>query len=67
MWAPKLAVTEALRVEGEHFIDCIVNRKLPITDGRLGLRVVELIEAASRSMRRMGETVYISHQREATA
>jgi hypothetical protein len=29
--------------------------------------VVELIEAASRSMRRMGETVYISHQREATA
>src|SRR4029077_14585129 len=23
MWAPKLAVTEALRVEGEHFLDCI--------------------------------------------
>ncbi len=27
MWAPKLAVTEALREEGEHFVDCIVNSK----------------------------------------
>jgi predicted dehydrogenase len=59
MWAPKLAMTEALRVEGEHFVDCIVNSKVPKTDGQLGLRVVELIEAASQSMRRKGETVYI--------
>jgi len=59
MWAPKLAVTEALRVEGEHFVDCIVNHKKPHTDGHLGLRVVELIEAASQSMRGRGETVNI--------
>ena len=59
MWAPKLAVTEALRVEGEHFVDCIVNNKVPKTDGKLGLRVVELIEAASKSMRGRGETVNI--------
>lgn len=59
MWAPKLAVTEALSVEGEHFVDCIANRRVPKTDGQLGLRVVELIEAASQSMRRKGETVYI--------
>lgn len=62
MWAPKLAVTEALRVEGEHFVDCIVNGKTPETDGQLGLRVVELIEAASASMRRKGETVYLHHR-----
>lgn len=61
MWAPKLAVTEALLVEGTHFIDCIENNKVPKTDGQLGLRVVELIEAASQSMRRKGETVYITH------
>ena len=59
MWAPRLAVTEALRIEGEHFVDCIVNRKTPLTDGQLGLRVVELIEAANRSMRHKGETVYL--------
>ncbi len=64
MWAPKLAVTEALRVEGEHFVDCIANNKTPLTDGKLGLRVVSLIEAASQSMRRKGETVYITHSRE---
>jgi len=66
MWAPKLSVTEALRVEGEHFVDCIVNGTTPRTDGQLGLRVVELIEAASRSMHHKGETVYIHPSREAT-
>ena len=59
MWAPKLGVTEALRVEGEHFVDCIEHGTLPRTDGQLGLRVVELIEAASQSMRRRGETVHL--------
>jgi len=59
MWAPKLDGSEALRVEGEHFVDCIEQKKASQTDGRLGLRVVELIEAATSSMRGRGETVYI--------
>ena len=62
MWAPRLAVTEALGVEGAHFIDCIEHGKTPRTDGQLGLRVVELIAAANQSMRRKGETVYITQQ-----
>ncbi len=62
MWAPRLDTTEALRIEGDHFIDCIVNNKTPQSDGRLGLRVVELIEAATSSMRGRGETVYIQRQ-----
>jgi predicted dehydrogenase len=62
MWAPRLDSTEALRVECEHFVDCIENRKSPDTDGHLGLRVVELIEAATSSMRGRGETVYIQRQ-----
>jgi predicted dehydrogenase len=59
MWAPKLAVSEALRVESEHFVDCINNKRTPMTDGHLGVRVVELIEAANRSMRCRGDTVNI--------
>jgi predicted dehydrogenase len=59
MWAPKLVGTEALRVEGEHFVDCIRNAKAPQTDGKLGLRVVEVIEAATNSMRGRGEVVYV--------
>lgn len=60
MWAPKVSMTEALRVEGEHFVDCIEHGKTPQTDGRLGLRVVELMEAAHRSMRQKGETCYLT-------
>lgn len=63
MWAPKLNETEALRLESAHFVDCIANSRTPKTDGQLGLRVVELIEATSKSMRRKvrrnGETVNI--------
>jgi len=62
MWAPKLDTAEALRVEGEHFVKCIETGATPITDGGLGLRVVELIEAATSSMRGKGETVYIQRQ-----
>jgi predicted dehydrogenase len=63
MWAPQLDTTEALRVAGEHFVDCIEEGRTPETDGQLGLRVVELIEAATSSMRGRGETVYIRRQR----
>ena len=62
MCAPKLEMTEALRIEGEHFIACIEHNKVPQTDGRLGLRVVELIEAATSSMRGRGETVYVQRR-----
>jgi predicted dehydrogenase len=67
MWAPQLDVTEALRVAGEHFIDCIEHGKTPQTGGRLGLRVVELIEAATSSMRGRGETVYVQQHQEKIA
>jgi predicted dehydrogenase len=59
MWAPKLAVTEALRVEGGQFVDAIAHAKRTETDGHLGLRVVQLIEAACDSMRNKGKTVYL--------
>lgn len=62
MWAPNVDGPEALRTACEHFLDCIDTRKRPITDGRLGLRMVEIIEAASASMRQRGKTVKIHAQ-----
>jgi predicted dehydrogenase len=59
MWAPKLAVTEALRTEGEHFVECVAHAGRSHTDGALGARVVQLIEAACESMRGKGKTVYL--------
>jgi predicted dehydrogenase len=62
MWAPQLDMTEALLVECEHFVKCVDSGQVPITGGRLGLRVVELIEAATSSMRGRGETVHLQRK-----
>jgi predicted dehydrogenase len=59
MWAPQLDLTEALQTEARHFIECIDGRKTPITDGHAGLRVVRLLEAATRSMAHQGALVPI--------
>jgi predicted dehydrogenase len=60
MWAPRLDVTEALRTEVLHFIRCIEEGAYPITDGEAGLRVVRILEAATRSMRERGRLVELS-------
>ena len=59
MWAPQLAVTEALRTETLHFLDCIEHGREPETSGESGLRIVRLLEAATASMTHNGrlETV----------
>lgn len=57
MWAPKIDVTEALRTECAHFVHCVECGETPITDGESGLRVVEVIEAATRSMRTRGQRI----------
>jgi predicted dehydrogenase len=54
MRAPKIDQTEALKVECEHFVDCIQNNKKPITDGQSGLRVVRILEAAEKSIKNDG-------------
>ena len=59
MWAPKLDQAEALRVESAHFIDCISNNKTPINDGKAGLRVVQLLEAADQSVKERGRLVQL--------
>lgn len=57
MWAPKLEMTEALRTEGLHFLHCIEQGEQPITDGYAGLRVVKILEAATKSMKDQGRLV----------
>jgi predicted dehydrogenase len=60
MWSPKLDTAEALQIEAEHFVDCIEGREKPITDGSAGLRVVQILEAASRSMAERGRPVELT-------
>ena len=59
MWAPRLDATEALLTEAFHFIDCINNGTKPETDGQAGLRLIQIVEAAERSLRDRGKLVQI--------
>lgn len=60
MWAPHLDMTEALRTEGLHFIHCIEHNERPITDGETGLQVVQILEAATKSMAKQGRLVELN-------
>jgi predicted dehydrogenase len=57
MYAPQLDVTEALKLEIQHFARCIRNGEKPITGGHAGLQVVRILESASLSMRQRGRLV----------
>jgi predicted dehydrogenase len=52
--SPYIRFEEPLRVECLHFVECITENKRPLTDGYNGLRVVEIIEAAQRSLQNGG-------------
>lgn len=54
MYAPRIDQTEALKVLVDHVADCIMNGNKPITDGESGLRVVRILEAADKSLKKGG-------------
>lgn len=56
---PKLAGGEPLRTECQHFVDCVREGKTPQSDGLDGLRVVQVLEAGSESLRQGGAPVTI--------
>jgi predicted dehydrogenase len=60
MWAPQLSLTEGLRTEALHFLDCIRTRRRPLSDGLAGLRVLRILEAASESLAQGGRPVELS-------
>jgi predicted dehydrogenase len=49
-FSPRIANVEPLRVECEHFIDCIRTGATPRSDGHNGLRVVRVLEQLQRSL-----------------
>lgn len=57
MWAPKLDTKEPLQTEVLEFIQCVEQGKRPMSDGQAGLRIVRILEAATRSMKEQGKPV----------
>jgi predicted dehydrogenase len=63
MWAPHISTKEALETEVEHFIECVRTGASPISNGLSGLRVIEVLEATSRSIADHGKPVRLKLQR----
>ena len=67
MLAPRVSAREPLRVEIEHFVECVSTGLRPLTDGVHGREVVAVLEAAHRSARDGGTSVPIQGARLALA
>jgi predicted dehydrogenase len=63
MFAPQLNVTEALGSELAEFIACVEQGTQPTANGAAGLRVVRILEAATRSMAQGGNLVELAQER----
>ena len=57
---PKIDTTEPLRAECAHFVECIRSGQTPVSDGRDGYAVVQMLEAAQESMDSDGTPIDIS-------
>jgi predicted dehydrogenase len=57
MLAPNLETEEALHLMACEFVESIVQKRQPISDGHAGYRVVRLLEAAQRSMELNGQPI----------
>ena len=61
LWAPELDASEALGHVVRAFIRSIATGVRPLTDGPAGLRVIRVLEAATRSIRLGGSPVEIKN------
>jgi predicted dehydrogenase len=59
MWSPQLEQMEALRQEMSYFVECVSSGQEPFNNGCAGLRVVQMLEAASESLSKKGALVYL--------
>ena len=59
MWAPKVDVNEALALMAGDFVESIKTGRRPTADGRSGLKVVKILEAAQESLKQNSALIQI--------
>jgi UDP-2-acetamido-3-amino-2,3-dideoxy-glucuronate N-acetyltransferase len=52
---------EPLKEEAKHFLDCIEERKNPITDGKEGLEVLKILDACQKSINNKGKPIFLKN------
>jgi UDP-2-acetamido-3-amino-2,3-dideoxy-glucuronate N-acetyltransferase len=55
-------LSEPLKLECEHFLDCIEKGNTPLTDGNEGLRVLKVLNAAQKSMNENGFKIILNKE-----
>jgi predicted dehydrogenase len=60
---PKISLQEPLRIECQHFVECVRDHKQPLTDGEGGLRVVRVLAAAQASLDQGGAPVAVAGEK----
>lgn len=63
-YVPHIRQDEPLKLECQHFLDCIRGDCAPMASGQRGLEVVSILEAASQSLLRQGASVALGVTRE---
>jgi len=59
---PKIDFAEPLKLECDHFLECVQNGCQPLTDGFNGLRVVRVLEAAQSSLDQNGQDIQVKFE-----
>jgi predicted dehydrogenase len=63
--SPKTEISEPLKNECRHFLECVLKGQAPLSDGRNGLEVVQIIEATNRSILANGAPVELKWETDA--
>jgi len=56
-----VAEAEPLKLECEHFLSCVINNHVPLTDGREGLSVLRILNASQRSLDSEGNKIVLNN------
>ena len=59
VYVPKLDTVEALADMAKDFITCIIENKVPVSNNKIGLDVVKILEASNESIKNKGKEVAI--------
>ena len=58
IFSPRLPNAEPLRLECEHFVQCVAEGATPLSDGRSGLAVVRVLEGLQRELEASRRTIW---------
>jgi predicted dehydrogenase len=61
IYIPYVKQEEPLKVECQHFLDCINTGATPISNGHHGLELVRILEASSLSLKQQGAPVHLQN------